>query len=78
MISHRLWRRRFGGKSDLIEKKIYIEGEAYTVIGIMPPGFDHPSPWLIGEKADLWMSIHSRSFMENVREHRGKLSGCYQ
>jgi len=68
VLSHRLWHSRFGGDPDLIGKKIFIDGEASTVIGVMPPGFNHPSPWLIGEEADLWMSIHTDVIAQRLAE----------
>jgi predicted permease len=70
VLSHRLWQRRFGGDPDIVGRTIVIDGEASPVIGVMPPSFDYPSPWLIGERADLWMSIHTRPFMADMREHR--------
>ena len=36
-----LWQRRFGADKEMIGKSIAIDGNAYTVVGIMPPGFDY-------------------------------------
>jgi predicted permease len=40
VISHGLWRRHFGGASEVIGKSITYNGEPWTVIGVMPPWFD--------------------------------------
>jgi putative ABC transport system permease protein len=38
ILSHRLWTRQFGGNPDLVGKEIRMNGEPYTVVGVMPPG----------------------------------------
>jgi putative ABC transport system permease protein len=42
VLSHALWRRRFGGERALVGKSILIGGQPTVVVGIMPPGFDFP------------------------------------
>lgn len=39
LLSHVLWQRQFGGDPSLISKTILLNGEPYTVIGIMPREF---------------------------------------
>ena len=38
ILSHRLWTRQFGADPQLVGKEIRMNGEPYTVVGIMPPG----------------------------------------
>jgi putative ABC transport system permease protein len=38
IFSNRLWRRRFGGKPEIVGQTVRMNGEPYTVVGIMPPG----------------------------------------
>ena len=38
ILSNRLWTRNFGANRDLLGKSIRMNGEPYTVIGILPPG----------------------------------------
>ena len=40
VISHGLWQRQFAGSADAIGKPITYNGEAWTVIGVLPPTFD--------------------------------------
>ncbi len=51
IVSHGLWARRFGSDLGLIGRAITIEGEAYSVIGIMPSGFGFP------ERTDVWAPL---------------------
>ena len=41
IISHDLWRKRFGGDPGVIGKTIRLDDDPMTIIGIMPPGFRH-------------------------------------
>ena len=52
-ISHRLWLRRYAGNADVIGRKLLLDEEPYTIVGVMPPGFHFPSPDI-----DLWTSLY--------------------
>ncbi|HXW17126.1 MAG TPA: ABC transporter permease [Candidatus Acidoferrales bacterium] len=43
VFSYALWQAVFGGDSDVLGKVVYLDGEAFTVIGIMPPDFRFPT-----------------------------------
>ncbi|HEU0179053.1 MAG TPA: ABC transporter permease, partial [Blastocatellia bacterium] len=53
IISHGLWQRRFGADPSLVGKRISLNGESRTVIGVMPVGFKFP----IIAGADIWRPI---------------------
>ena len=38
VFSNRLWQHRFGGKREIVGQIVRMNGEPYTVVGIMPPG----------------------------------------
>jgi putative ABC transport system permease protein len=42
VISHALWQRRFGGTADVVNRKITLNGEPATIVGIMPADFNQP------------------------------------
>ena len=50
VISHRLWQRRFAGDPQIVGRSLTLDGEPFTVIGVMPADFRMP----IGREVDLW------------------------
>jgi putative ABC transport system permease protein len=59
ILSHELWLRRFGGDAAIIGQKILLNGAAYTVIGLMPAGFDPRANSELnpGVRADVWVPL---------------------
>ena len=51
LLSHRLWARRFGSDLGILGKDIRLDGKNYTVLGIMPAGFQFPN------KPDFWIPM---------------------
>jgi putative ABC transport system permease protein len=52
ILSYRLWRRLFNRNPDVLAKSITLNGEGYTVVGVMPPGFQFAPFW--APHAELW------------------------
>jgi predicted permease len=52
VISNKLWRIRYGERSDILGSVVTISSQPYEVIGVMPPEFDFP----FGE-IRLWMPL---------------------
>ena len=42
LVSDAVWHNVFGGDPNAIYKNYLLDGERYTLIGVMPPGFDFP------------------------------------
>jgi putative ABC transport system permease protein len=51
LASNALWHRTLGGAADAIGKLYRIDGEAYTLIGVLPAAFDFP------RNCDLWLPL---------------------
>ena len=58
VLSDRLWRRQFAAAPDILGRKIVLDSRPYTVVGVMPPGVDHPgntyNAVAYGDTVDLW------------------------
>ena len=42
IISHALWRSRFAGSEDILDRSLSTDGSPHSIIGVMPPGFQFP------------------------------------
>ena len=42
VISHAMWRTRFGGAADVLERTMRLNGEPVTIVGVLPESFDFP------------------------------------
>lgn len=55
VLSDGFWRRTFGGDPNAVGKKIRLDSDLYTIIGVMRPEFRHPGRSLASE-VDVWMA----------------------
>ena len=39
VLGHSLWKRRYGEDRTIVGKKVFIDNEPYTIVGVMPPNF---------------------------------------
>ena len=53
VLSDAFWRRRFAARADIVNSTISLNGENWTVIGVMPKGFEDPSNPL----TELWTPL---------------------
>jgi predicted permease len=68
VISHRLWRDRFASDSAIVGKTIALNGPLFTVVGVMPPGFQYPNDTDVWHRIQWDVGQHSRGahFMESI------------
>jgi predicted permease len=53
LISDAFWRRAFGADPNVLGRRIKLDGDAYTIVGVMPPGFRHPGK-TVATDTDIW------------------------
>ncbi len=53
VISDGLWRRRFGRDPSVVGRKVRLDNDLFTIVGVVPRGFRQPSRGLAGD-AELW------------------------
>ena len=54
VLGHSLWKRKFGGDPLVLGRPITLDSEAFTVVGIAPPGFEFPETsqaWALSKAA---------------------------
>ncbi|HZH82717.1 MAG TPA: ABC transporter permease, partial [Phototrophicaceae bacterium] len=65
VLSYSLWQRRFSGDPAIIGKQIPIDGQSYTVVGVMPSTFDFQF-WSLPRQ--LWVPV---GYTKNDLTNRG-------
>jgi predicted permease len=66
ILSYRLWQRRFSSDPTMLGKTILLDGNAYSVVGVMPQGFQFAPFW--ATKAELWVP---NAFGERIHNRGG-------
>jgi putative ABC transport system permease protein len=75
IISARLWQRRFNSDPQIIGTKLLLNGKSFTVVGVMPAGFDFPLQLFnlgnggqFHERAEIWKPL---AFTDEEMKARG-------
>jgi putative ABC transport system permease protein len=51
ILSHRYWQRRYAGDVGVLGRTMTLDGDPHTIVGVMPPRFDHPAD------TEIWTPI---------------------
>ena len=56
ILGHAFWQNRFGGDPGVLGRSLVVEENSYTVVGVMPPGFDFPG------SSSFWLNRYLMSY----------------
>src|SRR5213594_331994 len=78
IISARLWQGRFNSDPQIIGTKLLLNGKNFTVVGVMPAGFDFPLQLFnlgnggqFRERAEIWKPLAFTDDEMKIRGSRG-------
>ena len=73
ILSDHLWRTQFGADPNIIGRKITLNTQPFTVIGVMPAGTEHPGneyhSVAYGESVDVWWPFSFAGSTNNRGSH---------
>ncbi len=61
VVSYGYWERYLGSQPDLSTLHLTLEGQVYSVVGVMPPGFNFPGDAALWAPAELEPPLPSRT-----------------
>jgi predicted permease len=60
VISDSLWARGFGRDPEVLGRKVQLDNDPYTIVGVLPPGFRHPGS-TVSTDIDIWVTCGFRA-----------------
>ena len=55
VISDSLWARGFGRDPGILGRKVQLDNDPYTIVGVLPPGFRHPGR-TVATDVEIWVT----------------------
>jgi predicted permease len=60
VISDSLWARGFGRDPGVLGRKMQLDNDPYTIVGVLPPGFRHPGR-AVATDVEVWTAVGFRA-----------------
>jgi putative ABC transport system permease protein len=57
VLSDAFWRQQFAGDPSALGRRMRVDGNEVTVIGVMPAAFEFASPWMRTQSCQFWMAL---------------------
>jgi len=55
VISDSLWARGFGRDPGILGRRVQLDNDPYTIVGVLPPGFRHPGS-TVATDVEIWIT----------------------
>jgi putative ABC transport system permease protein len=74
ILEHQFWEQQFGGDQGIIGRTITLNNRAYTVVGVMPAGFEFP---LQRKPVSVWTTFSADQTTDDNTEPMTKQRGAH-
>ncbi len=74
VISHRLWRQRFAGVTDVVGRQLTVQRVPFTIVGVVPPGFFGPD---VGRMTDVMLPFSAEPLIEGQESRLASRSSAW-
>ena len=64
VLGHGFWEQRYASDPHIIGRSVKVDGKSYTIVGVMPKGFDFPLP------AEAWLPLSISPKERESRQNR--------
>jgi predicted permease len=68
VLTYRFWQRKFGSDRNIIGRQMRFNGDSYTVVGVMPKGFQVLDRYNEKSREDVYLPNPFGSFPRTVRD----------
>ena len=76
MLGHGFWQRSFGGDPDVIRQSIHLNGQPFSIVGVMPEGFFGMDPSVSPDVVIPLGTLQIAAATSNPLQNRGIWNVC--
>jgi len=72
LIGYAYWQRKFGGRTDVLNRPLALDGSSYTIVGVLPAGFRYAGEPLASAptEIDVWLPLAANPLIATRRSLR--------